>query len=48
MTTFGIEEEFILVDPVTLTPADVAASVHAELLGSAHESKFVSHEFLAS
>jgi carboxylate-amine ligase len=48
MTTFGIEEEFIFLDPTALAPVDVAASVHAELLGSAHESRFVSHEFLAS
>ena len=48
MTTFGIEEEFIFLDPRTLTPSDVGTAVHDELLGRARESRFVSHEFLAS
>ena len=48
MRTFGIEEEFIFLKPATLQPANVGDAVHAELLGRAPISRFVSHEFLAS
>ena len=48
MRTFGIEEEFIFLKPVTLQPANVGDEVHAELRGRSPVSRFVSHEFLAS
>ena len=48
MRTFGIEEEFIFLQPATLQPANVGDDVHAELLGRSPVSRFVSHEFLAS
>lgn len=48
MTTFGIEEEYMFLDPATLRPASVADSIRRELLSGRSHSRFVAHEFLAS
>jgi carboxylate-amine ligase len=47
-TTFGVEEEYIFLDPATLRPVNVGDDVHRQLLAGSPRSKFVSHEFLAS
>lgn len=46
-TTFGIEEEFMLLDPVTLTPVDGAAQAVADLDDGGHDGT-VAREFLRS
>jgi carboxylate-amine ligase len=48
VATFGVEEEYIFLDPATLRPVNVGDDVHRQLLSGAPRSKFVSHEFLAS
>lgn len=48
MTTFGIEEEFQFLDPVTLRPADVAAEVFRALSDSVEWHDVTHREFLAS
>ncbi|WEO77260.1 glutamate--cysteine ligase [Cryobacterium sp. SO2] len=48
MTTFGIEEEFFLVDPRSLRPAGLADTVVHDLSTDAEAPGFVTHEFLAS
>ncbi|WP_394553239.1 YbdK family carboxylate-amine ligase [Agromyces sp. MMS24-JH15] len=47
-TTFGVEEDFVFLDPATLRPADVAARVHEELLEEPEWAPHVRREFLAS
>ncbi|KRA24495.1 hypothetical protein ASD65_08730 [Microbacterium sp. Root61] len=48
MTTLGVEEEYMFLDPTTLRPAGVAEAVRSELLQGQPRSRFVAHEFLAS
>lgn len=48
MTTFGIEEEFFLVNPLTLRPVSLADAVLADLAPATAGSGLVTHEFLAS
>jgi len=48
MTTFGMEEELMLLKPDTLEPMDVAAPVIAELIEDPRLGPFMSREFLAS
>ena len=48
MTTFGMEEELMLLKPDSLEPMDVAAPVIAELLENAELAPYISREFLAS
>ncbi|QEO14880.1 YbdK family carboxylate-amine ligase [Agromyces intestinalis] len=47
-TTFGIEEEFIFLDPVTLRPADVAEQAFAQLASEPAWAQYTHREFLAS
>ncbi|UOE42936.1 carboxylate-amine ligase [Agromyces larvae] len=47
-TTFGIEEEFIFLDPITLRPADVAEQAFAQLTSEPAWAPFTHREFLAS
>ena len=48
MTTFGIEEEYFLVDPCTLRPVSLAESVLQGLAQAVTQPGCVTHEFLAS
>jgi carboxylate-amine ligase len=48
MTTFGMEEELMLLKPDTLEPVDVAAPVLAELLKDPDLGPYLNREFLAS
>ena len=48
MTTFGIEEEYFLVHPLTLRPVSLADAVLTDLAPSTAGSGLVTHEFLAS
>lgn len=48
MRTFGLEEEFMFLDRLTLSPLNVGAQVLADLRGTAQTSAFVHREFLAS
>jgi carboxylate-amine ligase len=48
MVTFGIEEEYFLVDPATLQPVSLAETVLADLPAGASGSREVTHEFLTS
>jgi len=48
MTTFGIEEEYFLVDPATLRPASLADAVLRGLSPGASQHGYVTQEFLAS
>ena len=47
-TTFGIEEEFVFLDPETLRPADVAAGAFDHLTANAEWAGITHREFLAS
>ncbi|PWC05209.1 carboxylate-amine ligase [Agromyces badenianii] len=46
--TFGLEEEFVFLDPETLRPADVAAGAFRSLSGRAALKPITHREFLAS
>jgi carboxylate-amine ligase len=46
--TFGIEEEFQFLDPMTLHPANVAADVYGALMASPNWADVTHKEFLAS
>jgi len=49
MTTFGLEEEYFLVDPGTLRPASIAGSVLQDLSSASHgRGGWVTPEFLGS
>jgi len=48
VTTFGIEEEYFLVHPLTLRPVNLADTVLADLAPATAGSGLVTHEFLAS
>jgi carboxylate-amine ligase len=48
VTTFGIEEEYFLVHPLTLRPVSLADAVLADLAPAPAGSGIVTHEFLAS
>ncbi|WP_166805932.1 glutamate-cysteine ligase family protein [Cryobacterium sp. TMT1-3] len=48
MTTFGIEEEYFLVNPATLQPESIAAFVLRDLTLSETRSGSITHESLAS
>ena len=48
MRTFGIEEEFQFLEPLTLRPADVAADVYAALIDTPQWHDVTHKEFLAS
>lgn len=48
MTTFGIEEEFFLLDRETLRPADVAGRVFSRLAATADWGAVTHQEFLAA
>ncbi|MEL4320407.1 YbdK family carboxylate-amine ligase [Leifsonia sp. YIM 134122] len=48
MTTFGVEEEFMFLDPETLRPVDVGTHVHESMAAEAEWSPIVNHEYLAS
>lgn len=48
MTTLGVEEEYMFLDPTTLRPANVGELIRSKLLDGRPTSTFVSHEFLAS
>lgn len=48
MLTFGIEEEFVFLDPATLSPAHVAPQIRSELLAAGFDSSVVHHEFFQS
>ncbi|MHA7175982.1 carboxylate-amine ligase [Arthrobacter sp. Sr24] len=48
MLTFGIEEEFVFLDPATLTPAHVAPAIQRELLAAGHKTTEVHHELFQS
>ncbi|GAA2035506.1 glutamate--cysteine ligase [Agromyces tropicus] len=48
MTTFGIEEEFFFLDPVTMLPTDVADDVHRRLAADPRWEGLAQREFLAS
>jgi len=48
MATFGIEEEFQFLDPLTLCPVDVGARVFASLSATADWGPVTHREFLAS
>jgi len=48
LTTFGIEEEFFFLDPVSMHPADVAAEVYRRLTADPAWSAVTKREFLAS
>lgn len=47
MTTFGIEEEYFLVNPTTLRPVCLAAVVLRDLSRDSSEGECVTGEFLA-
>ncbi|QAY72964.1 YbdK family carboxylate-amine ligase [Agromyces protaetiae] len=47
-TTFGIEEEFMFLDPATLRPADVAERVYAGMAADPEWAAITHQEFLAS
>ncbi|MEV8144604.1 MULTISPECIES: YbdK family carboxylate-amine ligase [Micrococcaceae] len=48
MLTFGIEEEFVFLDPDTLSPAHVAPAIQRELLAAGYKITEVQHEFFQS
>ena len=48
MTTFGIEEEFMFLDPGSMRPADVAARVFDRLAASPEWKPYTHREFLAA
>jgi gamma-glutamyl:cysteine ligase YbdK (ATP-grasp superfamily) len=48
MTTFGIEEEYFLVDPATLLPINLAQAVLADLPADSTGHPAITQEFLAS
>lgn len=48
MVTFGIEEEYAFLDPVTLLPSDVSPAVYRALQVGRAESRHVQREFLLS
>lgn len=48
MLTFGIEEEFVFLDPVTLSPVHVAPRIRAELLDAGYATSEVQHELFQS
>jgi carboxylate-amine ligase len=48
MVTFGIEEEYFLVDPVSLRPVSLAETVLSDLPADSSGSRDVTHEFLTS
>ncbi|KQO97588.1 carboxylate-amine ligase [Leifsonia sp. Leaf264] len=48
MATFGVEEEFMFLDPDTLRPVDVGTHVHEALVEEPAWSGIVNHEYLAS
>ena len=48
MTTFGIEEEYFLVDPRTLRPVSLAETVLQDLSPAVSRPGCATHEFLAS
>jgi carboxylate-amine ligase len=48
MTTFGIEEEYFLVDPATLLPVNLAQAVLADLPSDSTGHPAITQEFLAS
>ena len=48
MVTFGIEEEYFLVDPRTLRPVSLADTILGDLPPQARAPGLVTHEFLAS
>ncbi|MET1017526.1 MAG: YbdK family carboxylate-amine ligase [Leifsonia flava] len=48
MTTFGVEEEFMFLDPETLRPVDVGTHVHEAMAAEAEWAPIVNHEYLAS
>jgi carboxylate-amine ligase len=47
-TTIGVEEEFVLVDPATLTPVERAAEAHEHLRHAGHRDGAVMREFFSS
>ncbi|WP_395245434.1 YbdK family carboxylate-amine ligase [Agromyces sp. MMS24-K17] len=47
-TTFGIEEEFVFLDPVTLRPADAGEDVYEQLSADPQWGAVTHREFLAS
>ena len=47
-TTFGIEEEFVFLDPVTMKPVDVAAGAFETLSARPAWAPITHREFLAS
>ncbi|MGW9630264.1 carboxylate-amine ligase [Agromyces sp. NPDC055520] len=47
-STFGIEEEFVFLDPRTLRPSDVAAGAFDHLMARAEWARITHREFLAS
>lgn len=48
MLTFGIEEEFVFLDPATLSPAHVAPKIQRELVTAGYDTSVVHHEFFQS
>ena len=48
MATFGIEEEFVFLDPATMRPADVAGGVFDRLAESPEWKPYTHREFLAA
>jgi len=48
MTTFGVEEEYFLIDPHTLRPVGAADAVLGELAPETSATGLVTHEFLTS
>lgn len=48
MLTFGIEEEFVFLDPATLEPAHVAPTIQHELLAAGYKTTEVQHELFQS
>lgn len=48
LLTFGIEEEFVFLDPATLSPAHVAPQIRSELLAAGFDTSVVHYEFFQS